>query len=465
MAEGILYWHNIRQRILYHLQFRRLVFDVDYWLMLSYGYAGPGAQTVQHSANFRKSLDNPESTDWGTESGMYKLSSRYHVSKYAIVMGTPSYAHVYRNKTNAGEGMEEGDYLGKRPLNAVDQAKLKLKCDAHAVACTGYDASTGELFSLETESTMRQKSELVRDRDFAGIIAEDLDKDLAGNRSMLAISAEKSDEVLSAKRLPCFDNNAFGYRFNRNNFHKVVDEVVGLVSNRLALVSDNILSGHIVGFFAGKANRNCIGCERYANILIIKDNSFAAECLDLELIYAHDLFVAIIAAGKDYWPVHKSLRAYEYNQIAIHNVIHSFIDSLIASVYWQLVASQADQHVAHDAFALTSSIQFPLIILSSQITVLFFICSVDGHFLAPIDWHFMAHCVNQRIASFVGAFNSPAAVCLTFAILARVLFHGHELALALDADYSCTISVDNASEITAGLGLASEFDGNETSSR
>nr|AIT18918.1 glycoside hydrolase family 18 [Hirsutella thompsonii] len=173
-----------------HLQFRQLVRDVDYWHMLSYDYAGDFSTTAQHNANYEKSLDNYASTDWDTRPEMDKMCSRYHVSKRTIVMGVPAHAHVYRGARNPGDEITEDGYLGRRPLRALDQNKLEMNCDDHAMACMGYDASTGELISLETKQSMRQKSEVMRDKAFAGIFVDNLDQDLPGNRSLLATSAE-----------------------------------------------------------------------------------------------------------------------------------------------------------------------------------------------------------------------------------------------------------------------------------
>ncbi|KJZ79280.1 hypothetical protein HIM_01431 [Hirsutella minnesotensis 3608] len=176
------WWHQ-------HLSFSELIPILDFWYVMAYDYTGGWGQKVQHNANLFPSKTRTEGTEFNTDQGIRSLSDTHGIPRDKLVLGIPSYGHVYVNVNQTGDSMKSTDYVGARSFRDVDFENLDIDCDAEAVACLGYNKNTKELITLDTAATVAAKSEYVQKNGLAGMFMWDLNHDLPGEKALHVAAA------------------------------------------------------------------------------------------------------------------------------------------------------------------------------------------------------------------------------------------------------------------------------------
>nr|AIT18912.1 chitinase [Hirsutella thompsonii] len=176
------WWHQ-------HLSYNDLVPLLDYWYIMAYDYTGGWGEKLQHNANLYPSKTHPDSTVFNTDQGIKSLTNKYGVPKDKIVLGIPSYGHVFVNVKAPGDKKKSTDHVEPRSLNRINLDDLDINCDTDAVACVGYNRKTKELITLDTAKMVAVKGEYVQKNGLAGMFMWDLSHDLPGDDALHVAAA------------------------------------------------------------------------------------------------------------------------------------------------------------------------------------------------------------------------------------------------------------------------------------
>jgi chitinase len=185
---------------------------LDAWHLMAYDYAGSWDTTSGHQANLYPSISNPTSTPFSTDSAVkYYIKAGVPASK--IVMGMPIYGRSFESTSGLGQpysGVGAGTWeAGVWDYKALPHAGVTVYYNSEAGASYSYDASSRELISYDTVTSVAAKSKYVQMHGMGGAMFWETSADGSGTKSLIGTAVKTLGTLAQQSNLLSYPNSRY----------------------------------------------------------------------------------------------------------------------------------------------------------------------------------------------------------------------------------------------------------------